>query len=246
MMSDQVKKLCHELRLFGMHAHVERRSEEATASQLHPLEFLRLLLDDEAISRRDRIGKTLTTRAKFRFAAELEDWDTSYSRGLTKAQLRELAQLDFFHRQENLRVFGKTGEGKTYLGIAIGRRLCQQGFQTIFMPVNALFEEVGAAKAAGKYLGFVRHLARAKALMLDDFGLRGYSHDEGTVLLDLLEERYRKGSVIVTSQVDSKAWAKLFEDPVIGEAIVDRLLHPSKEIVLTGGSYRERLAKNRG
>jgi DNA replication protein DnaC len=63
------------------------------------------------------------------------------------------------------------------------------------------------------------------------------------VLVEVLEERYRKGSVIVTSQVDDKGWKKLFEDPVVAEAIVDRLTHPSQKLVLGGGSYRERLSK---
>jgi DNA replication protein DnaC len=77
--------------------------------------------------------------------------------------------------------------------------------------------------------------------VLDYFGLRGYSHEEATVLVDVLAERYRKGIVIVTSQVDDKGWKKLFEDQVIAEAIVDRLTRPSQKLALKGGSYREKL-----
>ncbi len=110
------------------------------------------------------------------------------------------------------------------------------------MPVNLLFEEIAAAKAAGKYLQLLQQLNKAKVLVLDDFGLRSYTHDEATALVDLLEERYQRGVVIVTSQVDSRGWTKLFEDPVVAEAIVDRLVHPSQRVVLKGGSYRERLA----
>jgi len=102
-------------------------------------------------------------------------------------------------------------------------------------------EEIHSQKIAGRYLIFVRNINRAQILILDDFGLRNYTHDEATSLVDILEERYRKGSVIVTSQVDPRGWVKLFEDPVIGEAIVDRLVNPSQKIALKGGSYRERL-----
>jgi DNA replication protein DnaC len=80
-------------------------------------------------------------------------------------------------------------------------------------------------------------------LILDDFGLRNYTHEEATALMDILEERYRKGIQIVTSQVNAKGWVKLFDDPVIAEAIVDRLEHPSVLLTLKGGSYRERLGK---
>ena len=68
-----------------------------------------------------------------------------------------------------------------------------------------------------------------------------YTHEEANVLVELLEGRVKKGPIIVTSQVDPKGWLKLFEDPVIAEAIVDRMINPSQKIRLTGGSYRERL-----
>jgi len=89
----------------------------------------------------------------------------------------------------------------------------------------------------------VKRLTACQVIVLDDFGLRSYTHDEANVLVDLLEDRHQKGSVIVTSQVDPKGWLKLFEDPVIAEAIVSRLEHPSQRIVLNGGNYREKLQK---
>jgi DNA replication protein DnaC len=240
---DQVRMLAHQLRLFGVWASVERLAARAVADGHHPLEFARLLLEEEVLERKNRVAKALTTRAKFRHGAALEDFDTTFERGISKATMKELSTLAFFHRKESLLLFGKTGEGKTHLAIALGHRLCADGLRTAFMPVNFLFEEVAAAKAAGKYLSFIRTLNQAKALILDDFGLRKYTHDEATVLIDLLEERYQKGSVIVTSQVSDKGWQKLFDDPVIAEGIVNRLTEPSCKIVLTGGSYRERLGK---
>ncbi len=243
MIADQVRLLAHQLRLFGIHGNFERRAIEALNAQMHPLEFLKLLLDDENLFRKDRVAKTLATRARFRSVADLEDWDASFDRGVPKARMTELASLGFFSNQENLLLLGRTGEGKTHLAVALGRRLCAEGIQTAFMPVNLLFEEVAAAKAAGSYLKFLKKLNKAKALILDDFGLRAYTHEEATVLVDLLEDRYRRGVVIVTSQVDPRGWLKLFEDAVIGEAIVDRLRHPSQRVTLKGGSYRERLSK---
>lgn len=245
MIVDQVRLSAHQLRLFGIHANFERRAAEALAAQMHPLDFLKLLLEDEILFRRERVAKSLATRAGFRSPAVLEDWDTTFDRGIAKARLAELASLGFFSNKENLLLFGKTGEGKTHLAVALGRRLCAEGVQTTFMPVNLLFEEVSAARAAGGYLKLLRKLNKSKALILDDFGLRAYTHEEATVLVDLLEDRYRNGVVIVTSQVDPRGWLKLFEDAVVGEAIVDRLKHPAQRVVLKGGSYRERLAKSR-
>jgi DNA replication protein DnaC len=241
VINDQMRNLSHSLRLFGVHSGFERRAAEAASQGLNHLEFLRLVLEDELLQRKERVAKSLTTRAKFRAHASLEEWDQSFERGLSKAKLRELAGLSFLQNNENLLLLGKTGEGKTHLAVAIGSRLCSESISTLFLPVNFLFEEVQAARAAGKYLGYIKRLTQTKALILDDFGLRNYTHEEANVLVDLLEDRHRRGSVIVTSQVDPKGWQKLFEDPVIAEAIVNRLEHPSQRLNLKGGSYREKL-----
>ena len=112
--------------------------------------------------------------------------------------------------------------------------------------VRSSDEELLAARTAGKVLSFLNRLNQTKVLILDDYGLRSYSHEEATFLVELLEARGKKGPVIVTSQVDPAGWEKLYEDPVIAEAIVDRIKNPSQKITLKGGSYRERLgAANR-
>lgn len=246
MMLDQVKNLTHQVRLFGIHEACERRAQEALSKQLHPLEFLRLLLEDELLSRKDRTAKALTTKAHFRFRADLEDWDYSFHKDVPKAKISELSQLSFFHNLENLLILGKTGLGKTHLAIALGKRLCHEGHSTVFLPVNFLFEEIQAAKAAGRYLHYIRSLTKAKVLILDDLGLRNYTHEEATSMVDILEERYQKGPMIVTSQVEPQGWLKLFEDPVIAEAIVDRLVHPCQKITLKGErSYREKIKEKK-
>ena len=149
MMLDQVRNLSHQMRLFGIHQSCERRATEALAQQLHPLEFLRLILEEELLSRQDRTAKILMTKARFRFRADLEDIDFSFHKDLTKAKIKELFELSFLHNLENLLIVGKTGVGKTFLAIAVGRRLCQLGHPIQFLPVNFLFEEIQAAKAAG-------------------------------------------------------------------------------------------------
>ena len=238
-----VTKLSHELRLFGIHAGLEHRASEALSVSHHPLEYLRLILEDEKQARLDRTAKMLTTRAKFRSNASIEEWDHTHERGLNKTQFRDIAMLGFYQNKESLLIVGSTGTGKTHLAISLGKKLCSENIGVQFFSMNLLFEECQAEKAAGRYLNLIRRLKQVAVLILDDFGLRNYTHDEANTLLDLLEERYQKGSVIVTSQVDPKGWGKLFEDPVIAEAITDRLKKPSRQITLKGESYRDKLTK---
>ena len=115
MMLDQVRNLSHQMRLFGIHEACERQTQIALSQQLHPLEFLRLLLEEELLSRKDRTAKALVTKARFRFRADLEDLDLAFHKDLTKAKIKELCELGFLHNLENLLILGKTGLGKTHL-----------------------------------------------------------------------------------------------------------------------------------
>ena len=203
-----------------------------------------MILEDERDARQAAVAKRLVTRARFRTPSSLEEWDGTVDRGITKVKLKSLARLDFFHRNENLILEGKTGVGKTHLAISLGNRLCLDGIATKFYSTNLLFEEVQAEKAAGRYLKFLGQIKRTKVLILDDFALRNYTHDEANTLLEILEDRYRNGVAIITSQVAPEGWKGLFEDPVIGEAITDRLINPSDRQTLTGESYRTKLGRN--
>ena len=243
MKVEHVKQLALQAKLHGLFEGIEARQSQAIADGLMPVEYLGMLLEDELRYRKNAKSRRLTSCAKFRYDGELEDWDMSYDRGITKPKLNELAGLGFYRSGQNLIILGKSGEGKTQLVNAVGRRLCYEGIKTLFFSTNLLFEEVAAERAAGNYLKFLRRVNRAPVLILDDFGLRSYNHDEANVLIDLIEERYHKGIVMVTSQVNPKGWLGLFEDPVIGEAIVDRLNNPSMTIKLKGGSYRTKLKK---
>ena len=236
---NQMKSLSHELRLMGINRGIAKASEIATANQLHPLEYLKMILEDEKTFRRERTAKALKTRAKFRSDAELEDWDHGFERGMTRAKFKECASLQFYQNKESLLLIGSTGAGKTHLAIALGKKLCSEGISVHFYSVNFLFEEAQAEKLAGRYLQFIKRLKQVAVLTLDDFGLRNYTHEEANVLLDVLEERYLKGSTLLTSQVEPQGWSKLFEDPVIADAIVDRLTKPAKKVILKGPSYRD-------
>ena len=243
-MYQPITDLAHQLRLYGVHAHAERRCQEALADDHHPSELLRLLLEDEQLARREALSKRLVSKAKFRSHCALEEWDSSSNRGLTKAKLKELGLLNFYHKTQNLLITGKTGVGKTHLAISLGNRLCRDGVSCAFYSTNLFFEEAAAEKAAGRYLKLIKRLQKAKVIVFDDFALRNYTHDEANMLLELIEERYRKGTIIVTSQVSPEGWQSLFADPIIGEAITDRLRNPSEEVELKGESYRKKLMEN--
>jgi DNA replication protein DnaC len=243
-MIEPVKQLAAKMKLHGIHHALERRIEEALAGGLHPAEFLRLVLEDEALARKNAHTQSLMRRAKFRSHCDLDNWDHTRPRGLTRAKLKDLAAAHFFHRKESLIICGATGVGKTHLAIAVGHMLCQNEISVAFNSVNMLFEQIAADRAAGKYLDAIRRLVKPDVMILDDFGLRNYTHEEAVTLLEILEERYTKRVVIVTSQVEPQGWKGLFQDSVISDSIVDRLTGPSDKVTLTGESFRKSKKSN--
>lgn len=232
-------ELMGELKLSGMREAVGYRMEEAVEGNLDFEEFLCLLLEDEKLYRRNRKSELLRRKAKFNDNASLEDFDVQPKRGVTKAMVKRFATLDFVERGENVIFVGGTGAGKSYLAQAIGQKSCMAGLPALYLPVNKFFKQVQEAEVAGTYLKFLERVKKANLIILDDFGLRNYSHEEASILYDLLEERYRKSSLILTSQSKPKGWHHLFEDEVIAEAITDRLTSCSHTIEIKGGSYRK-------
>ncbi len=227
------------LKLSGMRESVEYRLEEAIQGDLAYQDFLSLILEDEKLYRENRKAERLRRRAKFNDVVSLENFDSTPERGVTKSMIKKLASMYFLEKFENIILTGGTGAGKSYLAQSIGQKACANGVEAAYYPASKFFREIEDAEIAGTYLKFLARIRKCKILILDDFGLRNYSHKEASVLYDVLEDRYQKGSVIITSQVKPTGWKSLFEDEVIAEAIVDRLESCAHLINVKGPSYRK-------
>ena len=215
----EVKKQLARLKLTGAGEALEHRLAEAERNGQPYEDFLQSLLEDELLHRINRTAERLRKRAKFRDRLQLENFDNVPDRGVSRSLLNSFKKLYFLRDSQNIIFTGATGSGKTFLAQAIGQTACREGEETYFTSVNLFFEEIRAQKVQGRYLNFMARLKRIRLLILDDFGLRSLSHEEATALYDVLEERYGKGSLIVTSQMSPEGWMGLFEDQVIAEAI---------------------------
>jgi DNA replication protein DnaC len=240
---NEIKRLTHEMRLFGLYESIERRLNSFKAEAQTGEEFLRILLEDERQYRKNASAKKLEKKAQFRRDAVIENWDSSIERGMSKTKLRELASLSFWDSKKNLIIVGATGCGKTQLAMALGRAACHHQLKVSFFSTNLLFEEMRAQRSSGKFLSWSKNIRKSDIIIFDDFGLRSFTHDEAMFFVDLFEERYQNKIHIFTSQVNLEGWKNLYEDPVTGQAIVDRIKNPSEEVRLIGNSYRERIGK---
>lgn len=237
----EVQELLNELRFYGIKNTLEYRLGEAVKSNLSHEELVTLLLEDENLYRRNKRSDMLRKRAKFKDKAYLENFDILPDRGITSSMIQQFKSLYFLEHFENLLLIGGTGAGKSFLAQAIGHAACSAGVETYFISANRLFKEIEMAESQGSYLTYMAKLSnRVRLLIIDDLGLRNYSHKEANILYEILEDRYRKGPVIVTSQVKPLGWKGLFEDEVIAEAILDRLTACSHTVDVKGDSFRSK------
>jgi len=161
-------------------------------------------------------------------------------------QLAALCEGGFVERGENLLVFGLPGRGKTHVVAAIGHELIQRGYRVLFIPTFALVRKLLAAKRDLRLERELASLDAYHAVILDDIGYVQQSREEMEVLFTFLAERYERKSVMITSNLVFSDWIRIFKDPMTTAAAIDRLIHHAVIMEMTGTSFRNETAKDRG
>jgi len=224
------------------HAEVAQRAEKEGWSFKQYLSYLAELELSERRTRRIArlmkasqlpLEKTMATLNKSRLAPKV------------RRQLPTLCQGDFVGRAENLLAFGLPGRGKSHLVSAIGHELVQKGISVLFTRAYALVQELLVAKKELSLERKLKKLDRIDAVILDDIGYIQQDRQEMEVLFTFLAERYERRSVIITSNLIFSKWDQIFKDPMTTMAVVDRVVHHSTMLELTGPSYRSEEAEKR-
>ena len=230
----------HGLRLTGMAKRYETLLSLPTHQQEDAHTILALMCQAEQEYRSDKQTQRLLKAGKLRYRANLEEIICSPERGLTKETLLQLAEGHYLEKGQNILIHGQTGTGKSFLACALGRSACLMGYKTLYLSMNRFLETLAQSRIDGTYLKLMKALAAKKLIILDDFGLRPLSGDAKLTLLDLLEDRYGDGSVIITSQLPFDHFYAFLDQPTLAEAILDRLSAAAHKIELQGQSLRKR------
>ncbi len=162
-----------------------------------------------------------------------------------RRMLPRLYEGGFIERGENLLAFGLPGRGKTHVCCAIGHELIQRGHRVLFVPTSLLVQRLLGAKRDLVLEQELRRLDKFDAVILDDLGYVQQDRAEMEVLFTFLSERYERRSVIITSNLVFSEWGRIFKDPMTTAAAIDRLVHHSTILELTGPSFRAEAAKLR-
>jgi len=237
-LSHQLSPHLKRLRLSGMLETLAARDRQAQVEHWSYLEFLGRLLEDE-VGRRDQKQLALRIRrATLNSNKTLEDFDFAFNPSISRQVVLGLAAGTYIREQRNVLLCGPTGVGKTHLAQALAHEACRQGFDVLYANTHKLLRHLYGGRADGSYERRFQACLRPDLLVLDDFGLKPLQPPGPEDLYDLINERYERGSILLTSNRAPAEWPDLFGDPLLASAGLDRLAHRAEVLVITGTSYR--------
>jgi len=213
----------------------------ARQQQMPHQDFLLLLLNDE-ISRRDSLGVALRVqRARLDPTMHLEAWDPTARVTFDRTLLNELSSLRFLDAHAHVAIVGPVGVGKTFLAHALGHIACRRGANVLAVRTDQLLKTLKHARLDNSYEAELRKVIAVDLLLLDDFAIDTLDATESRDLYEILIERYRVGSIVVTSNRGPDEWLATFADPVRAQSAIDRFTSNAYDLIIDGESYRPRL-----
>src|SRR5690606_841751 len=229
-----------DLRLDGM-----ARSYESVLqlpSHQHPEGHMLIaqLVEAERQNRTQHKTQLFLKLSKLRYASTVEELTFSKERNLSKDQIAQMADCSYIDRAENILISGATGAGKSFLACALGHQACVMGYKTFYLNLNRFTEKIMLAKLDGSFVKLLNQLEKVKLLILDDFGLAPLDQNTRLALLQILEDRYGKKSVMIASQLPIPKWHEYIGEPTLADAIMDRLFANAHRFELRGESLRKR------
>ena len=235
-----LKAVLKRLKLSGLLAALPDRAAYAQKAALPPLDFLELALQDE-IDRREQTNMTTRLgRAGFAEPQTFEDFDWDVPVSFDRDRVRDLFTLAFLERREDVIFMGPVGVGKTALACALGHSACRAGHRVLFLRSDSLLRLIHQSRADNSTERILRTLLTPDLLIIDDFGLRRLTAQQSSDFYEVVIERHKRASTVVTSNRAIEEWIPLFDDPILAQSALDRFAHNGHQIVMDGPSYRGR------
>ena len=240
-LSADLRTVLRRLKLSRMSDTLPERLVLARQQKMPHQDFLLLVLSDEA-SRRDSQSALLRAqRGHLEPALQLEAWDATANVTFDRALLNELASLRFLEARAHVTIVGPTGVGKTFIAHALGHIACRRRSSVLAVRADHMLKTLKHARLDNSYEAELRKLITPALLIIDDFALDSMDATESRDAYEILIERHRAGSIIITSNRGPDEWLATFADPVRAQSAIDRFTSNSYDLVIEGESYRGRL-----
>jgi DNA replication protein DnaC len=214
--------------------------QQLERGQISSIEAIDTLLTEELSVREGRRIKAALQMARLATVKTLTGFDFSFQPSLDRNRIMTLAGLDFIDRREVVHFIGQSGTGKTHLASALGVEAIRAGRTVYFSSLADIIDSLAKADREGRLRERIRFLCRAQLLIIDEIGYLALGAAAGNLFFQLVNARYERGAMILTSNRGFSEWAEVFGDPVVATALLDRLLHHAVVIHIEGASYRLR------
>lgn len=237
--SHELDTRLHYLKLPWIRENMEALSAKAAKANWTHMAFLAALIEGESHQRMDRATQRRITAARFPVVKTLEAFDWSWPKEINELQVRDLFRLRFVKEKQNVIFLGGCGMGKSHLAVALGHEACVQGYRVLFISAAELVNDLLAAQTEHRLKTELKKVLRPELLILDELGYIPIDKHGANLLFQVISKRYERGSIILTSNKAYKDWPGVFNnDSTVTSAILDRLLHNSQTIPISGSSYR--------
>ena len=229
-----------ELHLPTVRRRFRALAAEALREQQTPLAYLAALLEAEVAERADRRERRRLLDARFPLIKRLEDFRFDDNPNVPPSTIAALAEGSWISDRESIILIGESGSGKTHLATALAVCACQQGRRVRYTTLAALANELQEAESRRELQRIVSRYARIELLVLDELGYLALPAGAAELVFQVISERNERASLIVTTNLPFGEWTKVFPDPRLAKAVVDRLTHRAHIIETGSESWRSK------
>ena len=241
MMNQQTIEKLRAMRLRGMAEAYQQQLENAEVARLTFDERLAMLVDGQATWRENQALQRRLKEARLNSEPCAEDVNYRHARQLDGAQFRSLLlRSEWVAQHQSVLLTGPTGIGKSWLAQALAHKACRDGYRVFYRPAGKLFRDLQQAQADGSLSRHLPTLTKVDVLVVDDFAMNPLDDLERRLFLEICDDRYRRRSTVLSSQLPVASWHKQIGDPTIADSILDRLVHNAYRFELNGESLRKK------
>ncbi len=241
MLNNETAEKLRYMKLYGMAEAFRNHLEDMAMENLSFEERFGLLVDSEYVKRRSAVLQRLITAASFKMPnACLEDIEYHADRKLDRETLTRLSTCAYTSEHRDVIIMGATGVGKTYIGCALGNAACRKFLKVKYVRLPELLVDLSIARGDGSFRRVMNQYRKYRLLILDEWLLMPLDTQSALDVLEIVEMRHESSSTIFISQSAPGGWHSMIGEGRIADAMLDRIINNSYEILISGDSMRQK------